>query len=191
MTVRPRRKIRPRKKLDTAAAHTAAREPGPPVVARLGFDHGWLCLSPSFLNLQLPVLLVDHRLLPDPARLGLEPFGSRDPRLPLPTTRIVVQYHPSAMISIWDHHPGDPSAQLLGWHRATATGDTQQASWERDGDTSPKAVVCWAAVWDSHIGHAQLIDSTRRTVSRAGADGYLSSGFRGSSPGRDIVHLFD
>ena len=125
-------------------------------VARLGFDHGWLCLSPSFLNLQLPVLLVDRRLLPDPALLGLEPFGSRDPRLPLPTTRIVVQHHPGAMISIWDHHPGDPSAQLLGWHRATPTrGDTQHAAWARAGDTSPRAVViigdthriqlCWAA----------------------------------------------
>ena len=104
-------------------------------VARVGFDHGWLCLSPSFLNLQLPVLLVDRRLLPDPALLGLEPFGSRDPRLPLPTTRIVVQHHPGAMISIWDHHPGDPSAQLLGWHRATPTRDTQHATWARAGDT--------------------------------------------------------
>ena len=87
-------------------------------VARVGFDHGWLCLPPTFLNLQLPVLVVDQRLLPDPSLLGLEPFGSRDPRLPLPTTRIVVQHHPGAMISIWDHHPCDPSAQLLGWHHA-------------------------------------------------------------------------
>src|SRR5688572_255214 len=98
-------------------------------VARVGFDHGWLCLSPTFLNLQLPVLLVDRRLLPDPVLLGLEPFGSRNPRRPLPTTRIVVQHHPGAMISVWDHHPGDPSAQLLGWHRPTPTrGDTQHTS---------------------------------------------------------------
>lgn len=74
------------------------------------------------------------------------------------------------MISIWDHHPGDPSALLLGWHRATPTrGDTQPATWACTGDTSPKAVViigdthriqlCWAAIWDSHIGHAQLIEA--------------------------------
>ena len=35
-------------------------------VARLGFDHGWLCLSPTFLNLQLPVLLVDQPAAPRP-----------------------------------------------------------------------------------------------------------------------------
>jgi hypothetical protein len=156
-------------------------------VARVGFDHGWLCLSPTFLNLQLPVLVVDRRLLPEPTLLGLEPFGSRDPRLPLPTSRIVVQHHPGAMISLWDHHPGDPSAQLLGWHRAaTPTRDTQHASWARAGGRASRAVViigdthriqlCWAAVWDSHIGHAQLIDATQQIVSRTGTGGNLTSG---------------
>ena len=82
-------------------------------VARVGFDHGWLCLSPSFLNLQLPVLVVDRRLLSDPTLLGLEPFGSRDPWRPLPSTRIVVQHHPGAMLSIWDHHPCDPRVHVL------------------------------------------------------------------------------
>ena len=166
-----RARLRRRRPTGSAGATMAPARHITAAVARVGFDHGWLCLPPTFLNLQLPVLVIDRRLLPDPVLLGLEPFGSRDPRLPLPTTRIVVQHHPSAMIGIWDHDPGGPSAQLLGWHRATATGDTQHASWARDGDTSPKAVViigdthriqvCWAAVWDSHIGHAQLIDSTR------------------------------
>ena len=167
MTVRPRRKTRPPKKVDTAA-RSAAREPRPsPVVARLGFDHGWLCLSPSFLNLQRPVLLVDRRLLPDPTLLGLEPFGIRDPLLPLPSTRIVVQLHPGAVISVWDHHPGGPTAELLGWHRAALTRDTQHSAWAWVGHRSTRAVViigdthriqlCWAAIWDSHIGHAQLV----------------------------------
>ena len=120
MTTQQRRS-RPGRRRTWPAATTAPILRVTAAVARVGFDHGWLCLSPTFLNLQLPVLLVDRRLLPDPALLGLEPFGSRDPRLPLPTTRIVVQHHPGAMISIWDHHPGDPSAQLLGWHRATPT----------------------------------------------------------------------
>ena len=156
-------------------------------VARVGFDHGWLCLSPTFLNLQLPVLLVDRRLLPDPALLGLEPFGSRNPRLPFPTTRIVVQHHPGVMISIWDRHPGDPTAQLLGWHQTTPTrGDTQHASWARAGGRASRAVViigdthriqlCWAAVWDSHIGHAQLIDGSSLAHDLLGGGGNLTSG---------------
>lgn len=155
-------------------------------VARVGFDHGWLCLSPTFLNLRLPVLLVDRRLLPDPTLLGLEPFGSRNPRLPLPTTRIVVQHHPGAMISIWDHQPGDPSANLLGWHRGTSTRDTQHASWARTAGRASRAVViigdthriqlCWAAVWDSHIGHAQLIDAAQQSMRRAGTGENLWSG---------------
>lgn len=170
------------------AARTAAWESRSiPVVARLGFDHGWLCLSPSFLNLQLPVLIVDRRLLPDPTLLGLEPFGSRNPRLPLPITGIVVQHHPGAMFSLWDHHPGDPTAQLLGWHRATTTrGDNQHTSWVRAGGASPGAVVIigdthrielsWAAVWDSHIGHTQLIDATQPIVSPTGTGGNLIPG---------------
>ena len=176
MTVRPRRTTRPRKKVDITG-RTAAREPRlSPVVARLGFDHGWLCLPPTFLNLQLPVLVVDWRLLPDPALLGLEPLGSRDPRLPLPTTRIVVQHHAGAMISIWDHHSGDPTAQLLGWHRATPTRETQHTSWSRAGGGASRAVVIigdthriqlgWAAVWDSHIGHSQLIDAAPHASAR-------------------------
>jgi hypothetical protein len=161
-----------------AAATIAPTQRVTAAVAQVGFDHGWLCLSPTFLNLLLPVLLIDGRLLPDPALLGLEPFGSRNPWLPLPTTRIVVQHHPGAMISIWDHHPGNESANLLGWHRAAPThGDTPHRPWALAGDTSTGVIViigdthhiqlCWAAVWDSHIGHAPLIDATQQAVSRA------------------------
>lgn len=149
-----------------------------PAVARFGFDHGWLCLAPTFLDLQRPVLLVDHRLLPDPSSLGLEPFGSRDPHLPLPTTRIVVQHHPGAMISLWDRHPGDPAAQLLGWHRATPAGDTQPTAGVHAGATSASVVViigdthriqlCWAAVWDSHIGCARLVDAAQHQALNLG-----------------------
>ena len=135
-------------------------------VSRVGFDHGWLCLSPTFLNFQRPVLLVDHRLLPDPASLGLQPFGSRNPRQPLPTTQIVVQCHPGARISIWDHQTSDPTSRLLGWHHAY---DSQHASWAHVAGSATVAVViigdtyriqlCWAALWDGHIGHAHLISA--------------------------------
>ena len=161
-------RLRPRRRTGRAGATRTPASHVTAAVARVGFDHGWLCLPPTFLNLGLPVLLVDRRLLPDPELLGLEPFGSRDPRLPLPSTRMVVQHHPGAMISLWDHHPCDPSAQLLGWHHPTPTPDTQHAAWARTGDTSPAAVViigdthrmhlCWAAMFDSHIGHAHLIN---------------------------------
>jgi hypothetical protein len=96
-------------------------------------------LPPRFLNLRIPVLLIDSRLLPDPVPLGLESFGSRNPRLPLPTTRIVVQQHPGAMISIWQHHPDYQSAALLGWHRAVAVcGDALHARWALFGMLLPR-----------------------------------------------------
>src|SRR6476619_3974078 len=92
-------------------------------VARFGFDHGWYCLNPTFLNLKLPVLIVDHRLLPDPTLLGLEPFGTRNPRRPLPETTIVVELHPGSMISVWSH-TGTGASELLAWHRV-APGHTR------------------------------------------------------------------
>src|SRR3954447_13860323 len=95
-----------------------ATPPSRPTItpARLGFDHGWLCLNRTFLNLQLPVLLVDHRLLPDRTPLGLEPFCTRNPRRPLPETAIVAELHPGAMISLWNHSRPGPD-ELLAWHR--------------------------------------------------------------------------
>ena len=54
-----------------------------PPVKHLGFDHGWLMLGPTFINFQLPVLLVDSVLVGDPIALGLEQFGSRIPAPPV------------------------------------------------------------------------------------------------------------
>jgi hypothetical protein len=136
-----------------------------PRVARFGFDHGWLCLNPTFLNLQLPVLIIDHRLLPEPGVLGLEPFGSRNPLQPLPDTTIVVQLHPGAMISLWNHTHTGPD-QLLCWHRA----ERDQPCWSVQGTTACAVVIVgdthriqlsWAALWDGHIGRAPLIEPTQ------------------------------
>lgn len=73
------------------SARVVERRPaeGMPAIARLGCDDGWLSLSPSFLNFGMPVLLVDQQILGCPQRLGLEPFGLRDPSrsFPLSTTR--------------------------------------------------------------------------------------------------------
>ena len=121
-----------------AAGTTTPIRPTTPAVARFGFDHGWLCLSATFLNLQLPVLVVDRRLLPDPARWGLNLSAAVTPgghcRPPGSSSSI----HPGAMIGIWDQHPGGPSRDLLGWHRATPTRDTQHAAWVRAGGASTR-----------------------------------------------------
>ncbi|GAA3612615.1 hypothetical protein [Microlunatus ginsengisoli] len=164
------------------AAGTPPRTRRRPVqVARFGFDHGWLCLNPTFLNLQLPVLIIDHHLLPEPELLGLEPFGSRNPVQPLPDTTIVIQAHPGAMISLWNHTHTRPG-QLVCWHRA----ERDQPRWSLQ-DTTASAVVIvgdthriqlsWAALWDGHIGRAQLIDPTQpRPGEPAGTNGQARSG---------------
>ena len=61
-----------------------------PQVAHVGFDHGWLLLGPTFLNLGMPMLLVDRVFL-DPTPYGLELFGTRNPRTPLPQTPLLVE----------------------------------------------------------------------------------------------------
>mgnify|MGYP001172812375 CR=1 FL=1 len=61
-----------------------------PQVAHVGFDHGWLLLGPTFLNLGMPMLLVDRVFL-DPTPYGLELFGTRDPRAPLPRTPLAIE----------------------------------------------------------------------------------------------------
>uniref|UniRef100_UPI00321FE241 hypothetical protein n=1 Tax=Paracoccus sp. TaxID=267 RepID=UPI00321FE241 len=62
-----------------------------PQVAHVGFDHGWLLLGPSFLNLGMPMLLVDRVFLGDVAAFGLERFGTRDPHTRLPKSHLVVE----------------------------------------------------------------------------------------------------
>jgi hypothetical protein len=107
-----------------------------------------------------------QRLLPDPVLLGLEPFGSRDPLLPLPRTAIRVETHPGNMISLWTHTVGGPG-ELLTWHRAAGglpawpTCDTADTAVLIVGDTH-RIQLSWAALWDGQIGRMRLIDPTRR-----------------------------
>ncbi len=133
-------------------------------VARLGFDHGWLHLPPTFLNLGVPVLLVDHRLLPEADRLGLEPFGTRNPHRPLPHTLLVAELHPGPLTSLWQHPRGRPR-QLLAWHRPTAPDRT----WPPGAPGGDAVLIVgdthaiqlgWHALWDAHIGRIHLVDTT-------------------------------
>lgn len=62
-----------------------------PAVARVGFDHGWYLCGPTFLNLGVPLLLVDQLFLPDATGYGLERLGGRNPHEPLPMSTLTVQ----------------------------------------------------------------------------------------------------
>lgn len=135
-----------------------------PEVARFGFDHGWLFLGPRFLNLGLPVLLVDHRLLGyRPAQLGLEPLGTRNPRLPLPQTRTVAEVHPGDLVALWQA-AGDRPRELLASHRAAVAGTVTAAA---EGSAvlivgdSYQIELGWASLFDGHIGIARLIDTVQ------------------------------
>jgi hypothetical protein len=132
-----------------------------PDIARLGFDLGWLCLNLTFLNLRCPVLIIDQRLLPDPGCLGLEPFGTRNPTLPLPDSTLAVQLHPGHMISLWSRSQVG-TATLLTWHRPTSAIHPTWAALPATGavvvivGNTHHIQLSWAALWDSQIGNAQL-----------------------------------
>jgi hypothetical protein len=146
-----------------------------PEVARLGFDHGWLCLPPPrFLNLGRPVLLVDFRLIGgDPPSLGLEPFGSRDPDTELPLTLIETDLHPGRLIALWSAD-GRGQRQLLAYNRAA----TALSAWTEVARCGELAVLIvgdthavqlgWAALWDCHIGLTHTASMAARRSPRSG-----------------------
>jgi hypothetical protein len=132
-----------------------------PVVTRVGFDLGWLCLSRCFLNFGRPVLLVDRLLLgrEDEYTLGLEPFGLRNPQCPLPETRVRVEFHIGQLVALCADYDSAPSV-LLAWHRY----DLSCRAWQ-EGAADGGAFVLMigntyavennlAALWDCHIGIA-------------------------------------
>jgi hypothetical protein len=136
-----------------SASATAASPRMPlPGVARLGFDDGWLLLGPTFLNLQRPVLLVDHALLGSMNGLGLEPFGSRNPRLSLPECEVDVLRCGSG-VSLWTERSSclashwfgaAPSASVLTRvpHMILLVGKTYEVE------------ASWSALWACLIGLA-------------------------------------
>ena len=125
-----------------------------PPVTRVGYDHGWHLLGPTFLNLGVPMLVVDKAFL-DPAAYGLEPFGTRDPRTPLPRTPLLVECS-GRFVGLRDQRTphADPIAigafadpgvlgRLTAAERiALAVGATQALE------------LSWSALWESHIGIA-------------------------------------
>lgn len=139
-------------------AATEARLPAAlPPVARFGFDDGWLLLKPTFLNLQGPVLLVDQIHIGTPITHGLEPFGSRDPRLRLPVCRIRVVICGSG-VTLWTTRDRQRCLIAAHWFEAPDVPTICWGSAEMVllvGDTYA-VQTSWCALWTCLIGKARI-----------------------------------
>jgi hypothetical protein len=130
-----------------------------PALARLGCDDGWLSLSPYFLNFRTPVLLVDQQIVGWPQRLGLEPFGDRDPSRSLPTSTIrtsisgggVALYARSrtGQALLAAHWFDDHEAPIHRWPSTRTivliVGDSRAVQ------------LSWSAIWTCWIGRARQL----------------------------------
>lgn len=130
-----------------------------PDVARLGFDDGWLLLPPTFLNLRLPVLIVDHAYIGDPDRFGLEQFGASDPTASLPRSELVIRSYGDVIIVRSKSSPDviattclQGSTSMLAAYPSAVliTGSTYELQ------------STWAALWAMSIGRADVTDSEER-----------------------------
>lgn len=135
---------------------TLVRRPGPlPRIARLGFDDGWLLLASTFLNLHVPVVVVDHAHIGDPHSFGLKPFGACDPRAPLPRTNLAISWY-GDLITIRTRSTAKVLAStclhdcclssMIATHREAALfiGSTYELQ------------STWAALWTMCIGTATI-----------------------------------
>jgi hypothetical protein len=134
-----------------------------PPVRRLGFDCGWLLLGPTFLNLGRPVLLIDTALLGDAASYGLEPFGTRNPRKPLPGARLLVEVS-GHLVGIWATSAPDRDLITIGTFDQPA--DLSALSFTERvvlmvGDTWA-AQQTWSTLWQFAIGTAPVRDRQGR-----------------------------
>jgi hypothetical protein len=131
---------------------TTIVDPVLPDVARLGFDDGWLLLPPTFLNLRMPVLVVDHAYIGNPTYFGLGPFGSCDPATPLPWTSLLISSYGDVIILHSRSTPVIATACLQGSMRMLAAhpyailvvGSTYELQ------------STWAALWKMSIGRAKI-----------------------------------
>lgn len=155
-----------------------------PPVARLGFDAGWLLLTPTFLNLQRPVLLVDQIHIGPTTGLGLEPFGSRDPRSPLGACGIEVVVAGSG-VSLWSA-PVEPRGLLAThWFDTCNYGDACWGSSEvvlLVGDTYA-VDTSWSALWSCLIGKAGIERSSSRSSCTPADGGSTESACSTGKPG--------
>ena len=129
-----------------------------PPIKRLGFDDGWACFGPTFLNFGYPSIFVDACFTPGYDRLGFEPFGSRAPLSPLPGVEVHVHVL-GACVSLLPTSDAIPAASHYfalseaGALRAACglvvlVGD----SWDLE--------LSWSALWRCQVGLALLRQPT-------------------------------
>lgn len=134
-----------------------------PPIKRLGFDDGWACFGPTFLNFGCPSIFVDACYLPAIDHLGFETFGARAARCPFPVVDVRVGVL-GTDLSIYTRGLADPTAHhrfsaarccplAAASHLILLVGD----SWELE--------LSWGALWRSQIGLAQALDSPDRVTS--------------------------
>lgn len=99
--------------MSTVSANGRATRVLPPI-ARLGFDGGRLLMNGTFLNFQLPVLLVDRQYIGNPSDLGLRSLAHATPS---------VRYR--------SHVP--PSWWLAGMSVSGRSTQNDRHSWPRTG----------------------------------------------------------
>jgi len=127
-----------------------------PVVKRLGFEDGWWLLSPHFLKLGMPLVLVDECLLPESASKHLEVFGARRPQTPFATSGVRAEWHGHGVLLRDVQRDG----RMLAWHWFRAPTLPIPPTAARllllvVGDSSALQ-ASWSALWTSRVGVAAI-----------------------------------
>ena len=123
-----------------------------PRIARLGFDDGWLVLAPTFLNLGVPILLVDYQIV-GPTDLGLEPFSSHRPATPWARAKAHLDQH-GGSLALWTDDP--PRLVTERWlDLGTCRIDEYQHMILLVGDTQA-VQLSWSALWSCSIGKIRV-----------------------------------
>lgn len=132
---------------------TTMLDPLPPV-RRVGYDHGWHMLGPTFLNLRMPMLIVDRVFL-DATDYGLEHFGTRDPHSPLPRIPLIIE-RSGRFVALYDARAQQTEPVAVG-----AFANLTLLKWLTDTDKVVTAIgntrameLSWAALWDFSVGIA-------------------------------------
>lgn len=133
----------------------SVQRPPLPAVARLGFNDGWLLLPPTFLNLRVPVVVVDHAYIGDPTAFGLEPFGACDPRSPLPQTDLVINPYGALIIIRSTSTATILASACLPDRRVLPMLASYGAAALIVGSTY-ELESTWAALWTMFVGTAKI-----------------------------------
>ncbi|GAB3917772.1 hypothetical protein GCM10011575_41810 [Microlunatus endophyticus] len=124
-------------------------------VARLGFTDGWLILPPAFLNLQRPVMIIDHAHIGDPDQYGLEPFGTRDPTRRPPRIALMIRCFGNT-INVYRQNTGMIIATTFSVADHTAKMINAFSEAVLLVGRTYELESTWAALWTMSIGRAPI-----------------------------------